>query len=67
MQTAKTDHLSLCWAHVILLVLLCGSYTIQGLVFVFCFCMIYCNVPKFSDRYAWANSVDPDQTAPRVV
>ena len=23
------------------------------------------NDPKFSDRYAWANSVDPDQTAPR--
>ena len=22
------------------------------------------NVPKFSDRYAWANIVDPDQTAP---
>ena len=26
---------------------------------------IYRNVPKFSDRYAWANSADPDQTAPR--
>ena len=26
---------------------------------------IYCNVPKFSDRQAWANSADPDQTAPR--
>ena len=25
----------------------------------------YLNFPKFSDRYAWANSVDPDQTAPR--
>ena len=24
----------------------------------------YCNDPKFSDRYAWANSADPDQTAP---
>ena len=21
----------------------------------------YCNDPKFSDRYAWANSADPDQ------
>ena len=21
--------------------------------------------PKFSDRYVWANSADPDQTAPR--
>ena len=25
---------------------------------------MYRNDPKFSDRYAWANSVDPDQTAP---
>ena len=25
----------------------------------------YHNDPKFSDRYAWANSEDPDQTAPR--
>ena len=25
----------------------------------------YCNDPKFSDRYAWANSADPDQTDPR--
>ena len=25
----------------------------------------YRNDPKFSDRQAWANSVDPDQTAPR--
>ena len=24
------------------------------------------NDPKFSDRYAWANSADPDQTAPRL-
>ena len=24
----------------------------------------YCNDPKFSDRQVWANSVDPDQTAP---
>ena len=24
----------------------------------------YRNDPMFSDRYAWANSVDPDQTAP---
>ena len=27
--------------------------------------LIYRNDPKFSDRYAWANSADPDQTAPR--
>ena len=25
----------------------------------------YRNFPKFSDRQVWANSVDPDQTAPR--
>ena len=24
----------------------------------------YRNDPTFSDRYAWANSADPDQTAP---
>ena len=24
----------------------------------------YRNVPKFSDRQVWANSADPDQTAP---
>ena len=24
----------------------------------------YRNDPKFSDRYAWANNADPDQTAP---
>ena len=24
----------------------------------------YRNDPKFSDRYAWANSADPYQTAP---
>ena len=24
-----------------------------------------CNDPKFSDRQVWANSADPDQTAPR--
>ena len=26
---------------------------------------VYRNDPKFSDRYAWANSAHPDQTAPR--
>ena len=25
---------------------------------------VYRNDPKFSDRYAWANSADPDQTVP---
>ena len=24
----------------------------------------YRSEPKFSDRYVWANSADPDQTAP---
>ena len=28
---------------------------------------IYRNVPKFSDRQVWANSADPDLTAPRVL
>ena len=28
--------------------------------------LIYRNDPKFSDRYAWANSADLDQTAPRA-
>ena len=28
---------------------------------------IYCNVPKFSDRQIWANSVALDQTAQRAV
>ena len=26
----------------------------------------YRNDPKFSDRYVWSNSADPDQTAPRT-
>ena len=26
---------------------------------------LYHDVPKFLDRWGWANSVDPDQTAPR--
>ena len=26
----------------------------------------YRNDPKFSNRYAWANSADPDQTAPSL-
>ena len=25
---------------------------------------LYLNDPKFSDRQVWANSADPDQTAP---
>ena len=31
------------------------------------FSMFYHNDPKFSDRQVWANCVDPDQTAPRVI
>ena len=27
--------------------------------------MYYRNDPKFLDRQVWANSADPDQTAPR--
>ena len=27
--------------------------------------LVYRNDPKFSDRQFWANSADPDQTAPR--
>ena len=27
---------------------------------------VYHNGPKFSDRQVWANSADPDQTAPLV-
>ena len=30
------------------------------------FVSIYRNVPKFSDRQVWANSADPDQTAPLI-
>ena len=26
---------------------------------------LYCNVPKFSNIQIWANSADPDQTAPQ--
>ena len=29
------------------------------------FILRYRNVPKFSGRQVWANSADPDQTAPR--
>ena len=35
-------------------------YLIQSLL-----SKLYPNEPKFSDKYAWANSADPDQTAPR--
>ena len=32
---------------------------------IICRNKMYRNDPKFSERYAWANSADPDQTAPR--
>ena len=32
---------------------------------VFKLWILYPNFPKFSDRHVWANSADPDQTAPR--
>ena len=38
-------------------------FFIVNMVFVLSF--KYSNDTKFSDRYAWANSADPDQTAPR--
>ena len=37
-------------------------HDIQTHVFIF---STYRNVPKFSDRQVWANSADPDLTAPR--
>ena len=30
------------------------------------FITAYRNVPRFSDKYVWANSVDPDQIAPLI-
>ena len=36
-------------------------YLMSWLLYAFA---IYRNVPKFSDRQVWANSADPDQTAP---
>ena len=53
-----------------MLVLLCFgsfySFMVLKISPGICFCVsssatLYCNVPKFSDRYAWANSADPDQ------
>ena len=39
------------------------GYTFQYAIL--CTNHVYCNFPKFSDRQVWANSADPDQTAPR--
>ena len=37
-----------------------------GVVMIVCTSVVeYRNDPKFSDRYAWANSADPDRTAPQ--
>ena len=53
----------------------CEVECLQTDVLLFCFSTLfmaisvdfsvlyYRNDPKFSDRYAWANSPDPDQTA----
>ena len=35
------------------------------LQFPWCQIYMYSNDPKFLDRQVWANSADPDQTAPR--
>ena len=43
----------------------CNLYVCQGRAIQGIFKNMYHNDPKFSDRYAWANSEDPDQTAPR--
>ena len=45
--------------------ILTGDWWMNQLYVKLCFLVSYCNVPKFSDRQAWANSVNPDQTAPR--
>ena len=42
-----------------------AEMTLREIEIQFLFVYMYRNVPKFSDRYAWANSADPDQTAPR--
>ena len=41
------------------------NFEISILDMEFSFELKYRNDPKFSDRYTWANSADPDQTAPR--
>ena len=43
----------------------CNSVLCKLLIKIKQFCsMSYRNVPKFSERQAWANSADPDRTAP---
>ena len=39
-------------------------YWERAVLVLFLVLMPYRNDPKFSDRYTWANSADPDQTAP---
>ena len=41
-----------------------GIYSIAFQLRRFKKLLYYRNDPKFSDRYTWANSADPDQTAP---
>ena len=55
---AQAD-LSLCWAHSHFV-----GFVMSWLKSIYSK-MNYHNDPKFSDRQVWANSVDPDQTAPR--
>ena len=42
-----------------------GGFFLGDLLFSPCLIIDYRNDPKFSDRQFWANSADPDQTAPR--
>ena len=42
----------------------CHTIVVPELLLYFFF-FKYRNDPKFSDRQFWANSADPDQTAPR--
>ena len=53
------------WTHYFTVKSYCSNLWIIFFVSkLFLFLWQYRNDPKFSDKYAWANSVDPDQTAP---
>ena len=47
--------------------LFAGLPGILPIVYIFMEKYYYRNDPKFSDRQAWANSADPDQTAPSLI
>ena len=54
--------------HVICLIGLIGSFElVSGLLLSLYSASKYRNDPKFSDKQVWANSADPDQTAPRGI